>query len=156
MYLAQNLKYLREQRGLSQQGLSNELGLTQPAIWNWENQHQIPDIFSIIKIAEYFGVTLDELILKRLAPSAPVYVSNLIYLRKKHHVTQSDIADFLGFKGKSSICAIETGSVDISVENLIKLADYFGVTLDQMAKHDLAREWRDARWQQRETLFSRE
>lgn len=147
MYLAQNLKYLREQRGLSQQELSDELGLAQPTIGNWENQHRTPDITVIVKVAEYFGVTIDDLVLKHLSPPTHLYVSNLIYLRKKNNLTQTDLAEALGFKGKSSISAIETESVGVSAENLIKLADYFGVTLDQMAKHDLEKEWREARWQ---------
>lgn len=141
MYLAQNLKYLREQKRLSQQSLADEIGkVEQKAVSAWERGYRKPDIEMIIHLAQYFGVTLDELVLKDLRPSAPVYVSNLRYLRKKHNITQTELVKVLGFKGKQSICAIETGAADISVDNLIKLADYFNVTLDQLAKEDLSKE----------------
>lgn len=140
MYLAQNLKYLREQKKLSQEEFAKEFGLSPSAIGMWERGSRKPDIEAVISLAEYFGVTLDELVLKNLRPPEPIYVSNLRYLRKKHGITQTELAKVLGFKGKSSVCAIETGTVEISVDNLIKLADYFNVTLDQLVKEDLSKE----------------
>lgn len=140
MYLAQNLKYLREQKRLSQKELAEEFGLSPSAIGMWEQGSRKPDIEAVICLAEYFGVTLDELVLKDLKPSAPVYVSNLRYLRKKHNITQTEFAKILGFRGKQSICAIETGDAYISVDNLIKSADYFNVTLDELVKEDLSKE----------------
>lgn len=140
MYLAQNLKYLREQKKLSQEEFAEEFGLSPSAIGMWERGSRKPDIETIVRITQYFGVTLDELVLKDLRPSAPVYVSNLRYLRKKHNITQTEFAKVLGFRGKQSICAIETGDAYISVDNLIKSADYFNVTLDELVKEDLSKE----------------
>lgn len=140
MYLAQNLKYLREQKGMNQNEMADVLEISQSAVGNWEQNHRKPDIEMIIRLAEYFGVTLDDLVLRNLRPPIPLYVSNIKYLRKKHEMTQEDMAVFLGFRGKSSLCAVETGKVGLSVENLEKLADFFGVTLDQLVKQDLSKE----------------
>lgn len=136
MYLAQNLRYLREQKGLSQREFSEIFGLSSSAVTMWEREQRKPDIEMIVRLSEYFDVTLDELVLKELKPPLPLYALNIKYLRKKKEITQEDMAVFLGFSGKSSLCAVETGKIGISIENLEKLADFFGVTLDQMVKHE--------------------
>lgn len=140
MYLAQNLRYLREQRGFNQKELSDVLGMSRAAIGNWEKQHRIPDIETIIKLAQFFDVTLDDFILKELRPPAPLYVKNLRYLRSKHDMTHEDIADLLGYRRKQRYVAIETGEASVSVEDLEKLADFFGVTMDQLIKQDLSKD----------------
>lgn len=94
----------------------------------------------IVQLAEYFDVTLDDLVLRNLRPPIPLYVLNIKYLRKKHKITQEDMAAFLGFRGKSNLSTVETGKIGLSIENLEKLADFFGVTLDQLVKQDLSKE----------------
>lgn len=140
MYLAQNLKYLREQKGLSQKDFSEDMGLSRAAVSNWETGERKPDIEMIIRLAEYFGITLDELVLKDLRPPIPLYATNFRYLRTKHSMTQENMADLLGYRGKQGYGAIETGKSKVSVDDLEKLADFFGVTLDQMVKQDLSKE----------------
>lgn len=144
MYLAQNLKYLREQKGIKQRELSGALGLSSGAVGNWENKSRTPDIETIIKLAQFFDVTLDDLLLKALRPPAPVYVNNLHYLRTKHGMTQKDMADLLR-RQESSYCLMEEGTFRVSVEDLEKLADFFGVTMDQLIKQDLSRDDRDGK-----------
>lgn len=118
MYLAQNLKYLRMKAGKQQKELALILKVSKATMAKYESGMVEPNVETIVRMAEYFGVTLDELVLKDLRPSAPIYVSNLRYLRKKHNITQTELAKVLGFKGKSSVCAIETGTVEICVISL--------------------------------------
>lgn len=140
MHLAQNLKYLREQRSVNQNELAEILGVVQATIGNWEAGRREPELSMIVQLAEYFNVTLDDLVLKDLRPSVSVYVSNLRYLRTKYKMTQEDMANLLQCKGKQGYNAVENGKVKASVDDLEKLADFFGVTLDQMVKQDLSRE----------------
>lgn len=74
--------------------------------------------------------------------SKPVmfYQSNIRFLRKKYDFTQEDMADLLGFKNKSSYCLIENRTSGISIENLVKISDFFGITLDQLVKQDMSKE----------------
>lgn len=84
MYLAQNLKYLREQKGMSQQDIADLLGnIGQRGISKWETGKSEPSLNTIIQLSEYFSVTLDDLILHELKPPIPLYVTNIKYLRKK-------------------------------------------------------------------------
>ncbi|MCM1179946.1 MAG: helix-turn-helix domain-containing protein [Clostridium sp.] len=140
MYLAENLQYLRTLKKINQTDLAEYLNTTCGAVSMWERGKRVPDIETIVKIAAFFMVSLDELILKSLRPPIPMYAINLRYLRTKYGMTQEQIGELVGLKNKSSLSLIEMGKCGISVESLEKLADYFGVTLDQLVKQDLSKE----------------
>lgn len=59
---ANNLLALRKSRGLSQAQLAKELNYTDKAVSKWEKNETIPDIASLSAIAEYFDITVDDLI----------------------------------------------------------------------------------------------
>lgn len=65
---------------------------------------------------------------------------NLKFLREQRGKTQEGMAYLLGYRGKQGYSTIETGKTKPSVENLEKLADFFGVTMDQIVKQDLSQE----------------
>lgn len=137
LYLAENIKYLREQKGLNQRDFSAELGLSQSAVGNWESKTRIPDIETIIKIAGFFEVSLDDLILCEMKPTIPLHVTNIKYLRKKHEMTQDDMATLLELSNKSQYHKRENADLEFKVNEIEKLADFFGMTLDQLVKQDL-------------------
>ena len=61
---ANNIKSLRLQNGLLQKDLAAKLKTTQRKISYWEKGTTEPDIETLIEIADFFGVTVDELIRK--------------------------------------------------------------------------------------------
>lgn len=60
--MIQNLKALRTAKGISQQQLSNVIGVTQQSINKYENHSVEPDIATLIKIADFFETTIDYLV----------------------------------------------------------------------------------------------
>jgi transcriptional regulator with XRE-family HTH domain len=56
------LKELRIKKNISQQRLAIELGISQQSVNKYENHSIEPDIFLLIKIADFFGVSVDYLI----------------------------------------------------------------------------------------------
>lgn len=60
--LAENIKYLRESRMITQSELADVLYVTPQSVSRWENGMAYPDIEKLPDIARYFGVTIDELI----------------------------------------------------------------------------------------------
>ena len=56
------LKYLREQRHISQLKLAMDLGLNQNAVSRYENGVREADYATLILFAEYFGVSIDYLL----------------------------------------------------------------------------------------------
>lgn len=63
MNFSEQIKKIRVNKGITQQEMANKLGISRQAVSNWENDRNLPDIEMIIKIAQVFNLTLDELIL---------------------------------------------------------------------------------------------
>ena len=57
----QRLKELRRRRGLTQTALSRALGLSPSAIGMYEQNRREPDGETMLRFADFFGVTLDDL-----------------------------------------------------------------------------------------------
>lgn len=57
-----NLKKLRTERGFSQERLASMIGITQQAVYKYENLSVEPDIQTLIQLADLFGVSVDYLI----------------------------------------------------------------------------------------------
>ena len=138
MYLAQNLKYLRTKAGEKQKDIAELLGVSEMTVSRYESGENEPELIKVLKISKHYELTMDELVAVQLQEELPLYVKNIRFLRKRNDFTQSEMAELLGYKGKQGYGAFETGNSAISVENLIKLADYFGVTLDKLVKQDLS------------------
>lgn len=62
MAFNKNLQKLRIKRGLSQQDLANAIGVTRSSVANYESGNRRPSFENLIKLADYFNVTCDELI----------------------------------------------------------------------------------------------
>lgn len=56
------LKTLRKKMGLTQAELAQEIGVSGRALNSWECGQRWPKIEDAIKLAEFFGCTLDELV----------------------------------------------------------------------------------------------
>ena len=52
----------RKQKNLSQKELGDLLNVSNKAVSKWENGTAIPDLKKLNALAEYFGVTMDELL----------------------------------------------------------------------------------------------
>lgn len=66
-----NLKYLREVKKISQQQAADDLGLPRTTLGDYERNHTEPNITTLIKIARYFNVGLDDLLKHQLDELQP-------------------------------------------------------------------------------------
>ena len=60
--IGKNIKALRILYGKTQSELAQMLGGKKSLVSNYENGYSTPDIFMLIKIADIFDVSLDELV----------------------------------------------------------------------------------------------
>ena len=60
--MIKNLKKLRQESGVSQQRLADVILVSQQSVNKYENKDVEPDVSTLIKIAEYFDVSLDYLV----------------------------------------------------------------------------------------------
>lgn len=69
MSLGTNLSRLRTQQGMSQDTLAERMDVSRQSVSKWENDSSTPELDKLVRLAEVFGVTLDELV--RDAPGSP-------------------------------------------------------------------------------------
>lgn len=68
--LCANLRALRARNDMSQDELANELHVDRQTLSNWENGINTPSLGLLIKLADFFSVTLDDLIGRTVPVSA--------------------------------------------------------------------------------------
>lgn len=137
MYLATNLRHLRECRGETQKEVAELLSVSKQTASVYEKGEIEPDISKLIKIADHFEISIDDLLRKDLRPPKPMCARNLKYLREKSGFKQKEIGDLIKTK-YSVVSKYESGMVEIHLIKIMQLAEFFGVTLDQFVKQDLS------------------
>ncbi len=65
MNYGEALKYQREKLGISQLELSKRIGISHQNINRWESGDVLPSIDFCVKLADFYGITVDELIGKK-------------------------------------------------------------------------------------------
>lgn len=66
MTLGEKIQRLRKSQGLSQEGLAEKVSVTRQTISKWELNQSTPDLDSIARLSDLFGVSADYLIRKEL------------------------------------------------------------------------------------------
>lgn len=59
--IGENIRNLRRQRAMKQTVLAAELNMRRQTLSAYERGVTLPDIYSLIRIADYFGISLDAL-----------------------------------------------------------------------------------------------
>jgi len=62
IFFGSNLKYYREKCGLTQKQLADKIGYTEKSISKWENENGLPTLEILTRLADLFGISLDELV----------------------------------------------------------------------------------------------
>lgn len=61
MTIGEKIKYLRQKNDVTQEKLAEYLSITYQSISKWENNNALPDISLVVPLANFFGVSIDEL-----------------------------------------------------------------------------------------------
>lgn len=60
--LGENIRRLRQERGLCQEELGRKIGASKQSVSNWENGNIVPSIDLLVRLADFFGVSTDYLL----------------------------------------------------------------------------------------------
>ena len=60
--VSENIKKYRKSMNLTQEGLAESLGVTIGAVSKWENGNNVPDITTLMELANLFNISMDELL----------------------------------------------------------------------------------------------
>ena len=63
--VAENLVYYRRKKGLTQLALAETLNYSDKSISKWERGEGLPDLTVLYRLAEYYGITLNDLVSQR-------------------------------------------------------------------------------------------
>lgn len=77
MILLHRIAELRKQHHLSQAALGRKLGVAQNTICNWENGVREPANEYLLRLADIFGVSMDDLMGRQSPPSPGVWINVL-------------------------------------------------------------------------------
>lgn len=67
--LNENIRLLRQQRGLNQVEFAARIGVTKQCVSNWENDNVLPSIEMLLRLADFFGVSADYLLGREATPT---------------------------------------------------------------------------------------
>lgn len=139
MFFRSNIAYLRKKKNLTQDAVAEYLGLTPQAIGLYEKGDREPILSNLIKISRYFEVSIDDLLLVDMKPSGHLLSANIRYLRKSNGFTQKEFASLLNVE-VPAISKYENGSTSLSVDKLLNVSEFFGISVDDLLKKDLSKE----------------
>ena len=60
--LHENIKKYRKEMGITQEGLAEAFGITVGAVSKWESGSTIPDIMTLMDLADFFDISVDTLL----------------------------------------------------------------------------------------------
>jgi len=152
---ASNLKTLRKFHKMKQEELSQKTEITRTNLSYYESAKNDPMLTSLIKISNVFNLSIDELIKNELTDeflkerqqkknnkrfsSLSIFSKNLKRLRKSREMYQVGLAKELSI-AKSNISVYEAGTSDITLTPLIKIADYFNVSITELVSTEITPE----------------
>ncbi|WKG34822.1 helix-turn-helix domain-containing protein [Lactococcus lactis] len=128
---AEQLKTLRKKNSLTQKELAEKVGVKQNSYANWENGNREPNIEMLVRIADYFDVSLDYLLGGKMKNITEEFSLCLKKLRMKIKLSQKQIAEELKIS-QQQYSKWEGGIITPNAETLVRLADYFDVSVDYL------------------------
>ncbi len=134
MTLAEKIAGLRRGRKLSQGDLAEKLDVSRQSVSKWETGQAVPELDKLVKLADLFGVTVDELVRDGDAPQAETPPAKepetkIVYVERKG-LTPVQIAGaaalmtgaLMLFLGRLSVYVPMTGAALIILSSPLLLA----------------------------------
>lgn len=60
--IGNKIRYLREERGITQKQLAENISSTNKNIWAYETGYTLPPVDTIIRLSKFFGISVDYLL----------------------------------------------------------------------------------------------
>jgi transcriptional regulator with XRE-family HTH domain len=153
-FFGEKVRYLRTTHDIVQVDLARQLSLaTHTHISQLEKHRTTPSLNLVVRVALFFGVTIDYLLRDDLPIDAPIRLGDpetpapevhwhhfgekLRGLRRQHQLTQVDVAKALALGTQAHISNLESHRKEPSIDLVLRIADFFGVTTDYLLRDSI-------------------
>lgn len=123
MNMADRIQFLRKTKGISQEELADNIGVSRQAVSKWESEQSTPDLERIIIMSNFFGVTTDY-ILKGIEPvedkaqKSNEIISKVLYISSIAFVAIGLFCAFSGWYAEQTMEAV-WGSMIIQAVGIV-------------------------------------
>jgi transcriptional regulator with XRE-family HTH domain len=114
----------RKRKGLTQDQLAEAMGVSPQAVSKWENDISCPDITLLPQLADYFGISVDDLLRGPSAPEAQI-------------VPEEERKDFSKMMLRINVLSAQGDKVKVNLPMpLLKTGLQIGMNMETMGKYD--------------------
>lgn len=154
--LGVNIMTHRKRQGLTQAGLAEKLNYSDKAVSKWERGESIPDVLTLMQLAELFGVRVDDLLAdpNRLPDTSGAVVGKMEKAVEKTLKRKADKLSILGLSSLLVWFVALLAFVVISSLGIAKswVAFIYAIPANAIVMLCLLSAWHDFRWNK--TLIS--
>lgn len=114
----------RKRKGLTQDQLAEAMGVSPQAVSKWENDISCPDITLLPQLADYFGISVDDLLRGASAPEAQI-------------VPEEERKDFSKMMLRINVLSAQGDKVKVNLPMpLLKTGLQIGMNMETMGNYD--------------------
>lgn len=155
---SENLKRLRIIYNISQRQLAIKSGVPRSNLSYYESKKAEPTLTQLIKISNFFYISIDDLIFKKLdldylkntrinkesnggvkSSSFEIFQNNLRILRGEKKLYRVELAEKTDMS-VSNISFYESGKIEPKLSSLVKISEFFGVSIDELVSENISQE----------------
>lgn len=148
--LGANIVMYRKRNGLTQAGLAEKLNYSDKAVSKWERGESMPDVLTLVQLADLFEITVNDLLADPDALPETAGRVEKVMERAVERATKNK-ANKRSILGLSSLCVwffallsfVVVSSLDVPKS---WMAFIYAIPVDAIVRLSLRSAWRDCRW----------
>ena len=155
--LGNNIRQLRRRDKRTQEALAEALGVTSQAVSRWESGGSYPDMNLIPSIANYFGVSIDELFgyTNERTKRVDELVTQIFEMKRQNNGVDNNISECIAFARNALVEFPGNEKLMLALASVLNTAGYVrygechliddeGYGIYDTEKHKTYEEWREA------------
>lgn len=155
--LGNNIRQLRRRDKRTQEALAEALGVTSQAVSRWESGGSYPDMNLIPSIANYFGVSIDELFgyTNERTKRIDELVTQIFEMKRQNNGVDNNISECIAFARNTLVEFPGNEKLMLALASVLNTAGYVrygechlideeGYGIYDTVKHKTYEEWREA------------
>ena len=148
--LGANIVMYRKRNGLTQAGLAEKLNYSDKAVSKWERGESMPDVLTLVQLAELFEITVNDLLadpdaLPENAGKVEQVMGKAVEMATKNKANKRSIL------GLASLCVWFLALLSFVIVSSLDvprswMAFIYAIPVDAIVRLSLRSAWRDCRW----------